>query len=55
MTGRDPIVDMQTCTEAEFVPWLNGYAERFPEIAARGTGARASSCESAQLFGRCGA
>src|SRR5271156_5989836 len=31
--------------------WLNGYAERFPEIAALGTGARASY-ESAQLLER---
>jgi hypothetical protein len=29
--------------------WLNGYAERFPEIAALGTGAWASY-ESAQLL-----
>jgi hypothetical protein len=36
MIGRDPIIDMQTCTEAEFMAWLNGYAERFPEIAAWG-------------------
>jgi hypothetical protein len=49
MTGRDPIIDMQPCTEAEFMARLNGYAERFPEIAAWGTGARASY-ESAQLL-----
>ena len=36
MIGRDPIIDMQTCTEADFMAWLNGYAERFPEIAAWG-------------------
>jgi hypothetical protein len=28
MTGRDPIIDMQTCTEAEFMAWLNeGYGD----------------------------
>src|SRR5271154_2644101 len=42
------------CTEAEFMARVNGYAERFPEIAAWGTGARAFY-ESAQLFGRYGA
>jgi hypothetical protein len=36
MTGRDPIIDMQTRTEAEFMARRNGYAERFPEIAAWG-------------------
>ena len=36
MTGHDPIIDMQICTEAEFMARLNGYAEHFPEIAGRG-------------------
>ena len=49
MIARDPIIDMQTCTEAGFMARLNGYAELFPEIAAWGTGARASY-ESAQLL-----
>jgi hypothetical protein len=27
MTGRDPIIDMQTCTEAEFMAWQRGYGD----------------------------